>query len=61
MQSKIHLGARLLLGLIFVVFGLNGFLMFIPVPPPESEAAKAFMGGLFQAGYFWTSSWWCLH
>lgn len=28
--------ARILLGLVFVVFGLNGFLMFIPVPevPP---------------------------
>lgn len=25
--------ARLLLGLIFVIFGLNGFLKFIPVPP----------------------------
>ena len=25
--------ARILLGLIFFVFGLNGFLQFIPVPP----------------------------
>jgi hypothetical protein len=25
--------ARLLLGLVFVIFGLNGFLKFIPVPP----------------------------
>ena len=31
--------ARLLLGLIFVVFGLNGFLHFIPMgPPPEGLA-----------------------
>jgi len=25
--------ARLLLGLVFVVFGLNGFLQFLPQPP----------------------------
>lgn len=43
--------ARLLLGLIFVVFGLNGFLNFIPIPPHEGNAA-AFMGGLAAAGYF---------
>ncbi|MBL4847338.1 MAG: DoxX family protein [Planctomycetes bacterium] len=43
--------ARLLLGLIFVVFGLNGFLNFIPIPPPTGAAAE-FMGGLAAAGYF---------
>ena len=43
--------ARLLLGLIFFVFGLNGFLQFIPMPPPEGEAAQ-FMGGLAATGYF---------
>lgn len=42
---------RLVLGLIYVVFGLNGFYQFIPVPPPP-ETAAAFMGGLFSAGYF---------
>lgn len=42
--------ARVLLGLIFFVFGLNGFLHFIPQPPPEGEAA-AFLGALFAAGY----------
>ncbi len=31
---------RLLLGLLFLVFGLNGFLHFIPQPPmPASDAA----------------------
>jgi hypothetical protein len=42
--------ARVLLGLIFTVFGLNGFLHFIPQPemPP---AAIAFFGGLAAAGY----------
>ncbi|HEV3193826.1 MAG TPA: DoxX family protein [Polyangiaceae bacterium] len=42
--------ARILLGLVFVVFGLNGFLHFIPSPPPPASAA-AFIGGLFSAAY----------
>ncbi|UJR85264.1 DoxX family protein [Sandaracinus amylolyticus] len=42
--------ARILLGLLFFVFGLNGFLQFIPQPPPPPEAG-AFLGGLAAAGY----------
>jgi putative oxidoreductase len=42
---------RSLLGLIFLVFGLNFFLHFIPMPPPPGKAG-AFEGGLFGAGYF---------
>lgn len=38
--------ARYLLGLIFVVFGTNGFLHFIPMPPPSGVAGQ-FMGALF--------------
>lgn len=34
--------ARNLLGLIFVVFGLNGFLHFIPMPPPTGLAGQYF-------------------
>ena len=34
--------ARLLLGLIFTVFGLNGFLNFIPQPPPTNPLALQF-------------------
>ena len=34
--------ARLLLGLIFLVFGLNGFLHFIPMPPPAGAAGQFF-------------------
>ncbi|HEX4666989.1 MAG TPA: hypothetical protein VH207_10335 [Chthoniobacterales bacterium] len=30
---------RVLLGLMFVVFGLNGFLHFIPMPPPPPDSA----------------------
>jgi putative oxidoreductase len=44
--------ARVLLGLIFVVFGLNFFLHFIPSPPPTNDAAGAFSGGLYGSGYF---------
>lgn len=32
--------ARTLLGLVFFVFGLNGFLHFIPQPPPPESAAR---------------------
>jgi putative oxidoreductase len=35
--------ARLLLGLIFLTFGLNGFLHFIPMPPPTGVALQFFM------------------
>ena len=34
--------ARVLLGLIFFVFGLNGFLHFLPMPPPPPSAAGFF-------------------
>jgi len=44
--------ARILLGLIYFVFGLNFFLHFIPMPAPTKDAAGAFEGGLFGAGYF---------
>ena len=47
---KLPTVARLLLGLVFFVFGLNGFLGFLPQPPLEGSAA-AFMGGLGAAGY----------
>lgn len=42
---------RYLMGLIFLVFGLNGFLNFIPTPPMEG-ALGTFMGGLAASGYF---------
>ena len=34
--------ARYLLGLMFTVFGLNGFLNFIPQPPPVNPLAIQF-------------------
>ncbi len=45
------IGARVLLGLVFVVFGLNGFFHFIE-PPEMNEAAGALMGALVGTGYF---------
>ena len=42
--------ARILLGLVFFVFGLNGFLHLGPQPPPP-PAGAAFLGGLTAAGY----------
>src|SRR5260370_16536881 len=35
--------ARYLLGLMFTVFGLNGFLHFIPEPPPANPLAIQFL------------------
>ncbi len=56
MSTKIKsisvISARIVLGLIFFVFGLNFFLHFIPTPPPTGGVADAFTGGLFQSGYF---------
>jgi uncharacterized membrane protein YphA (DoxX/SURF4 family) len=44
--------ARLLLGLIFVVFGLNGFLNFIKGPLPSGLAGQ-FILALVLSHYFW--------
>jgi uncharacterized membrane protein YphA (DoxX/SURF4 family) len=35
--------ARYLLGLMFTVFGLSGFLHFIPQPPPENPLTMQFL------------------
>lgn len=44
--------ARVLLGLVFFVFGLDGFFHFVPQPTePPSEPALAFAMGLLKAGY----------
>src|SRR5438046_8060985 len=43
--------ARYLLGLIFLTFGLNGLLHFIPMPPPAGVAAQ-FFGALFVSRFY---------
>jgi len=45
--------ARLLLGLVFFVFGLNGFLQFLNMGPMPTGLAGQFMGALFQSHYLW--------
>src|SRR5258708_38098918 len=45
--------ARSFLGLIFVVFGLNMFLHFIPTPPPPEGPARDFMTALFMSHYLY--------
>ena len=56
MSTKIKsisaISARILLGLIYLVFGLNFFFHFLPTPPSNGGVADAFTGGLFQSGYF---------
>src|SRR5215469_9538167 len=42
--------ARILLGLVFFVFGLNGFLHFMPNPPPLPAAGEFFVA-LMKSGY----------
>jgi putative oxidoreductase len=44
--------ARYLVGVIFLVMGLNGFLNFIPFPPPVGIAGQ-FMGALSVSHYLW--------
>ena len=44
--------ARIVLGLIYSVFGLNFFLHFLPNPPSSGGPAENFTSGLFQSGYF---------
>jgi len=44
--------ARILLGLAFVVFGLNGFLHFIPGPPPSPDSpAGQFFAAVTTSGF----------
>ncbi len=53
MIKKLAAIPRLLLGSIYFVFGLNGFVNFLPLePPPMPEAAIGFFRGLALSGYF---------
>jgi len=49
-RSKLPTAARIVLGLVFFVFGLNGFLHFLPMPPMSGPPAE-FMGALAATGY----------
>ena len=44
--------ARILLGIIFLVFSLNYWIKFIPIASPEAESlAAGFMGAIYGAGF----------
>jgi putative oxidoreductase len=43
--------ARYLLGLMFAVFGLNGFLNFIHQPPPTNPLALQFFGAIIASHF----------
>ncbi len=43
--------ARVLLGLLFTVFGLNGFFQFIHMPPPSGVAGQ-YLGILFSTHFY---------
>jgi len=49
-SSKLPSIARVILGFAFFVFGLNGFLHFLPQPPMSGPPAN-FAGALFATGY----------
>jgi len=49
-MSKIKVVIRYLLGAMLLVFGLNGFLQFMPMPPLTPEAGE-FMGALVKTDY----------
>ena len=45
--------ARLLLGLMFLVLGLNGFLGFLNMGPMPTGLAGQFMAALYVSHYYW--------
>ena len=51
-MNKLTLIIRILLGTLFFVFGLNGFLNFIPIPTDMPEKLVTFSSGLMASGYF---------
>jgi len=49
-MSKIKVVIRYVLGAMLLVFGLNGFFQFMPMPPLTPEAGE-FMEALVKTGY----------
>ncbi len=44
--------ARILLGVLFTVFGLNGFLHFIPMTPPPADTLAGQFAGVLAASHY---------
>lgn len=49
-MKKVVMISRYVLGALLVVFGLNGFFNFLPMPAPTGVAGE-YMMGLFKTGY----------
>jgi putative oxidoreductase len=45
--------ARVLLGLIFTVFGSNAFLHFMPMPPPPPGLVGEYLHAISDSGYIY--------
>ena len=52
MNDKISNISGMILGLLMVIFGLNKFLGFIPVEPPDDVTAQTFLGAMFTTYLF---------
>ena len=48
--------ARILLGLIFLFFGSNGFLHFLPMPPLPQGVTGEYLHAFFASGYVYVIS-----
>ncbi|HET7109949.1 MAG TPA: hypothetical protein VFI41_03665 [Gemmatimonadales bacterium] len=51
MRNTIRATARALLGLLFLIMGLNGFFSFLPAPASLPPKAGAFFGAMMATGY----------
>jgi putative oxidoreductase len=49
MQKLIELSTRILLALPMIIFGLNKFFWFAPVPPPAGQSARDFLTTMFSS------------
>jgi len=50
MKTKLFLGIQIVAGLLLVLFGLNGFLQFLTMPP-SNEVMSAFTYAVYNTGY----------
>lgn len=50
-MNKAKMAARIVFGLLWLVFGLNFFFNFLPAQPPPPEEGMKFLGGLMANPY----------
>jgi len=50
MKTKLFLGTQIVSGLLLVLFGLNGFLQFLAMPP-SNDVMSAFTYAVYNTGY----------